>query len=65
MRKYKYEIANTTRNQRKFYARDAEMSRLGGGQESSFARRCMEEYVNGKIELSDAKAKVVAKYKRI
>ena len=65
MSKYEYEVGKTTRKQRESYALDGELSRLGGGQPSKVARHYMNEYVNGNMELSDAKAAVIAKYKRV
>jgi hypothetical protein len=64
MSKYKYKIAETTREQREEYIRDGELSKLGGGEPSEFARQCANEYVDGNIELKDAKEKVIAHYKR-
>lgn len=65
MGKYKYKIADTTHTQRKDYALDGDLSRLGGGQPSKFARDLMNEYVNGNVELAAAKEAVLAKYKQV
>jgi len=65
MNKYEYKIGKTTRKQRELYANDGELSRLGGSQPSEIARHYMNEYVNGNMELEEAKAAVIAKYKRV
>ena len=65
MSKYKYKISETTKEQREEYASHGELSRLGGGEPSDFARRYSNDYINGKIELKDATEKVIAHYKRI
>jgi hypothetical protein len=63
--KYKYKIAETTREQRAQYAKEGELSRLGGSEPSEFVRQCSQDYVDGKMELADVKAKVIAHYKRV
>ena len=65
MSKYEYKIGQTTRKQRQLYANDGELSKLGGSQPSKIARHYMNEYVNGNMELAEAKAAVIAKYKRV
>ena len=63
MSKYKFKIADTTVEQRKIYAFDGELCKLGGGRPSRFARELMRQYVDGKIELSEAKRAVLERYR--
>ena len=64
MSKYKYKISETTKEQREEYVSHGELSRLGGGEPSEFARRYSADYINGKIELKEATEKVIAHYRR-
>ena len=63
MSKYKYKIADTTVEQRRVYAFDGELCKLGGGRPSRFARDLMRQYVEGKLELDEAKEAVLARYR--
>jgi hypothetical protein len=62
MSKYEYAIENTTKEQRTKYAQDGELSKLGGGQPSTFVLDLKDEYIAGKIEHSDMKFAVLKRY---
>ena len=63
MSEYKYKIAETTKEQRREYMLEGELSKLGGGAPSRFARGLMKEYVEGRMELDEVKEKILARYR--
>ena len=64
MNKYKYKIAETTREQRQKYANKAELSRLGGGEPSAYARELVQKYIDGEMEVSEVQKAVINRYKK-
>jgi len=62
MSKYDYSIANTTREQRKKYALEGELCKLGGGEPSLFARDLVNQYIDGTMEIADVKKAIIARY---
>ena len=63
MSKYKYGVAETTREQREKYAKKAETSKLGGGNPSPFARELSKKYVDGRIEVAEMQKAIIDKYR--
>ena len=64
MSKYKYEIAQTTREQRAKYANKAETSTLGGGEPSPYARELAQKYVDGQMEVREVQKTIIDRYKK-
>ena len=61
---YKYKIAETTKVQREKYINDAiSISVLDAPEPSPVAKQLMRDYVDGKIELADAKNAIIKQYK--
>ena len=65
MSKYKYEIANTTREQREKYVNKAETSTLGGGNPSPFARELAQKYVDGYMEVGEIQKAIIDRYEKL
>jgi len=59
-----YLVQDTTKLQREKYANDAlSIAVLDAPMPSDFARECMQDYIDGKCELEEARRRVIDRYK--